>query len=124
MCVGDWRLGRFIRSQTSFLSVAAGFATVLPPSPQRVGIYFSVSVTNSGANLSMGTGGAGDPILVSINPTLCQYLISLKDHGDLSTKRWHMENDGLNTICAVTEFFLPEEMLAEAYNHFNSGFLK
>lgn len=113
MCMGDWRLGRLIRSRVSSWNATGSVNLVLLPNPQRVGVTFSLS--------SLGAGSAAtatlsiDAIIAAIfNSTYPSYHYSMINHGDLPTKRFEITASSTAPTGSWIEYFAPENVLAQA----------
>ena len=123
MCVGDWRLGRLIRSQVTSVAHVSIASLIALPNKDRVGILLGYSSTTAAVN---------NAIAISVNdvtafmigcgkPTL---MLSMRDHGDLVCQKFTAALIGASTgQISFTEFFLPESYLAAGLAEFNRTYM-
>lgn len=121
MCVGDWRIGRFLRSTRTTLPTATFFKK-LPNNPQRVGLFCwvgaaadSIFITSliNGIQTNFGNASINSP-----------FSITLKEHGHLVTDEFYFTNGVGNTSTQIVEVVATEEILAAAEAQFNSEYGK
>lgn len=110
MCVGDYRLGRLIKTVHSQPLLTAGLFTVIPANEQRVGLWIGNSV--SGTTLVYyDSPTLGDAALQQVLAGSDPYYVTLAEHGNLPTIRHSMTISGAAFVVAVVEFFLPEDVI-------------
>jgi len=111
VCVGDYRLGRLVRSQAKIVILGIAVQEIVPSDPNRVGL---IIVPSAALDAIIGT----DDITVTtangwlINAT-SRFILSVIEHGDLPTKRWSgKEGTPLaGATLLVIEQFLPPAVL-------------
>lgn len=110
MCISDWQIGRFIRSVSTQHVDANAAPVVLPANRQRVAVMFVFDAAAIAATgrYEVVVGGAHviDSQLFAL-PTI----FTLKDHGDLPTKRFSVTGTVSPAPLGITEWFLPEDVL-------------
>lgn len=117
MCVNDWRIGTQVRAVVHSVVTNGGAAT-LQAHRQRVGVLLSIQ--------QQQLAPASDEIAVQVDGVTaltipdgnCPYLISILTHGDLPTRKLFITNDRDVADIYITEFFLPEEVIAAGYDEF------
>lgn len=123
MCVGDWRLGRLIRSQVTSVAHASVSSLIALPNKDRVGILLGYS---------SGTISVNNSVAISVNDTLAfmigggkpVLMLSMRDHGDLVCQKFSAAMIGASTgQVSFTEFFLPESYLAAGLAEFNRTYM-
>ena len=111
MCVGDWRLGRFIKTSARTISVTAGSPVSIGASRQRVGVFLMGNLVDMAGGAAYSLEINGVPITL-VNASINTGLITIETHGDLPTKEVAVTTfSGGPFTCYVTEFWLPEEFL-------------
>lgn len=120
MCIGDWRLGRLIRHEWVTFDPAVGNRT-FPANKQRVGIGFSGQTSS---NLTQNISLQWDfSLTVMFLPEIAGMLLfTLETHGDLPTREWIVRQDSNVDLVTVTQFFLPENVLAAGIEEFYSKY--
>lgn len=111
MCMGDWRLGRLIRSVGRNLIVAGTGPTLVAANQQRVGITFC-AFPNAGNTLTINVRKAGALVaslsdLGSIN--MLQHF-TLMSHADLPTYEFTAVLAVAGNV-DIIEYILTEEAL-------------
>jgi hypothetical protein len=110
MCVGDYRLGRLIRSVVRSVNTSATASTTILASPQRVGIIFGISENAFINTRSVGITVDGfDGFHISGNHPYLAF--NMLEHGDLPTRKFVVSSLGSTAIFICVEQFLPEEAL-------------
>ena len=118
MCVGDWRIGRLIRSNINYLAAAASATVSVPASMQRVGIEFAngTFASNDLAAVHISTGGS---ILYYMSNGVGRIRLTMKDDGDMPTRAWTITNGSTSSgNIAIVEYFLPEEVIQAGIEEF------
>jgi len=118
MCISDYRLGRQIRSQLDQYVVVTGTPQVIPRSPDRVGIRFATAT-----QLIVITSTC----IITVDGVTVAKLFSsetmvdlwLTEHGDLVTKEFTITVSGTSHTVGVTQFILPESVIAAALSEFS-----
>lgn len=112
MCVGDWRLGRLIRSVGTSYNLAAAATFTVKPSLQRVGFLIH--------DVNAGTLTFPDGQQMQFGSFANWVDLSILRHGDLVTKQIIITAGGSGLGQGFTEFFMPEDYLTaalEAFKH-------
>lgn len=117
MCIGDWRLGRLVRSSAQAFDIATGVGLTLKPSQQRVGIWFSTDETPIASLVAWKLLFTNGSILSGMYPT-GHVLVTLENSGDLCTKGVTVSSQDGNFKGTFTEFFMPEKYLTAALEEF------
>lgn len=116
MCVGDWRIGTHIRSVITKFTVTSG-SRDFPANQNRVGLMvFLNSVTGTGPiqfkvdDVTVGSilQGLGGP----------PFYVNLKDHGDLSTRKFTFYNTAGTMDVSIIEFIAPTGLIASGLKEF------
>lgn len=120
MCVGDWRIGRLIRSH--YLGSIVGTTGVIniPQNSQRVGLAIScISGTGITAPIAQLTTPDQQQVFTQITSFNGNLLLTIKDWGDLPTRSLILVclGTGSDTFTA-TEFIMPESYLAAGLEEF------
>lgn len=117
MCLGDWRLGRLIRSYTHVHTLATTESTSIGANPQRVGLIFGAFIPPSilGANLRISVDGIGMTALTNGTTTV---KFTLANDGDLSTRSWTVLCNGATTAIGITELTMPEQYINAGIQEF------
>lgn len=117
MCIGDWRLGRLIRSEAKTFTPGIGGIVTLGRNMQRVGLLVSsqsvLNITTQNIQIAV------DGIIVGLL-TLGEHqrLYTFLEHGDLSTRSWTITTPVAANVVSTVEFFLPEKYIAAALEEF------
>lgn len=121
MCLGDWRLGKFLRSESNAFSSTATPA-VLRPDQCRVGVQIAVTALSaSGGAIEITHGGVQLAFLGPSNSGL--WLATLPTYGDIVQKEITATPVGGNTmVWGVTEWWLPEDVLRQAIESLRSEY--
>lgn len=117
MCVGDWRLGRLMRSQTTVQTPGIAGNATLPRNPQRVGLMIGVQSTLAIAAQQPVVSVAG-VVVLWMRAGENHAMFTMLEHGDLTTRDWSVLTPAAATPISFTEFFLPEEVIAAALEEF------
>lgn len=123
MCVSDWRLGRFLRSDSTLFSITSGNTGSLALGDDLVGLNICLQAPGASA----ATGAivlAGGNAVAFLNNNLCQVMYTLPIHGDLLRKAWTLQASGQNITGSVTAWYLPKEVLNEELDRFYSEYMK
>lgn len=122
MCVGDWRLGRLVRSVVSNQSISAGVNAVLAANRQRVGVLVSMGGSATIA-ATMTTRIQVDGLDVCfLGSGQLSRLFTVQESGDLPTKQFTIVRGNIDFTACFVEFFLPEEVLSAGIEQFRSQF--
>ena len=121
MCVGDWRLGRFITHQVTQVASSAAAITNLGSNPQRVGLMVSMQVAsyNTGNVVQIQQNSITIWELNGSNPNA---FFTLDSHGVMLNHAWAIRQPVGGNPIGVTEFFLTEDILASAAAQFQSEY--
>lgn len=123
MCVGDWRLGRFIRCVGTPFDISTGAGVTLAANPHRVGICAGLSVPSS-STVTQSVWTFTNGILVPHQTNNAFKMLTMVEFGDLVTRGVTISN-GLNQGSgAWGEFFLPEAILGEALENLQREYPK
>ena len=111
MCIGDWRLGRLIRSKITTANLTTGMSISIPADHNRVGVIAGIgnqqSLLSTYARLSVdGT------VIFFLGNGIPAATFTLATHGELPTRAFSIVSIGATTIASFVEFFMPEEYLA------------
>lgn len=117
MCVGDWRLGRLVRSVHSTWIISGSGNLVLPANPQRVALSVSLTTAHASA-LTWANLAVGSTPLTVIPLNDSHFHITLLTHGDLVTKSFTISQGSNASTGSWVEYLLPEGMLTEALETF------
>jgi hypothetical protein len=121
MCLGDWRLGRMIRSYRTKNGINATPVTY-NKNAQRVGIQFSADATDiqlAAYDLTIN----GFNIWSSSNQISTSPIFTLVNAGELPTLEWVITVVGGNLMTiSVVEWFLPESVLQTALESIQSEY--
>jgi len=115
MCINDWRLGRYMRTNLTGLSVTNGANSVILSNRQRVGILVSILNPDSlaGGHVRVMSGAVGVGVINTFNMV---NLYTLTSHGDLPTRQFELIASVAGPVSVgITEFTLPEEYLEAGY---------
>lgn len=123
MCVGDWRLGRLIRTQFTRVSLAGFALTNIQANPQRVGIFIG-DVTTTAAASTPSALDFGGTTMFSFCGESGPLLITMATHGDLSTRAFSVRAGSIGLACTFAEFILPEEVIAQALEDVMGNYAK
>lgn len=121
MCIGDWRLGRLIRSQ-----VFAWDTNILNPQPipannARIGL--TICGTTMSATITAGHAIRFEGIKTFyLNPNNAFVHLTLETHGDLVTKACDIIATTTTASGSWIEYWMPEKYLAAALEMFNSQY--
>lgn len=113
MCLGDWRLGRLIKSVPRNQVVVGPATFDIPHNNQRVAlqIYTDAGTILGGNGMSIFRGTT---LVYLISPVGGPFYVDLKDHGDAPVHKYTCD-PGANTVTVmIVEWFLPEPVLNEA----------
>ena len=110
MCVGDYKLGRLVRSIVRQGLFNVGGEITLLRNPDRVGVtIFPPSSANIQITIDQPAGLTTSAFM---EPTHDLWNFNLLTHGDLPTREWHIiKLTGQGNIMVI-EFTLPETVLA------------
>lgn len=121
MCVGDWRLGRLIRSQGTDFSTSVASQLTFQRNAQRVAVMIAIDPL-----FAMSTGVTeltfDNLAVVTVNFYNPMSIISLQTHGDLPTHKFTIAASEDVVTGTITEFFMPEHYLAAALKQFESDY--
>lgn len=110
MCLMDWKLGRLIATQEN--PKTAGTTLTLKANNQRVGLLMSITETNvlvTPDSLQGSYRGATGKLYLPAGSD--PYMVSMTNHGRMSTYDWVFSTLASQEQFSVTEFLLPEEYL-------------
>lgn len=121
MCVGDWRLGRFMSSKVTNVPLTSATFTI-QSNQQRV--YLSVIINNPVDTLAIQSESIDDKNITVFNlqaPVFSWTVIAMLD-GQLPTLPWRLFGlSGFTGTCTMIEQFLPEDVLREELNRLARG---
>lgn len=121
MCVGDWRIGRFLRSVSTVLTHGQ-VSIAIPQNRQRVGLFIWPGASADVLFVLTQLGGNTVSFAsVNINAPLA---LTLKEHGHLVTKAYTVSTLTASTDTVWTEVIATEEILALGEQHFNTEYGK
>ena len=110
MCISDWKIGRFLRSQSDTYSIAAAGTLTIPAHRERVGIYFATATPILVITQTLVVACNGSPIAKLWGATPIQRL-TLQQDGDLCQKEFVLTSTGTTFSVGVHQLFLPEDVL-------------
>jgi hypothetical protein len=113
MCIGDWRLGRLIKTVLTPWDLTASINLSIPASRQRVGLIVSGSSIFSAASTYFILNCNG---VAFLNMTQQSHIFraTLADDGDLPMQAWSLTFGSFAGTGMWSEMFLPEEILTQA----------
>lgn len=112
MCIGDWRAGRLIRSFASVVTSIAGTVTLCNPNNNRVGLIIGFTDAAPTGTIFAVINGVNIPIHNNALNS-APLILTMKEHGDLVTRQFKFTSAaGATNSHGVTEFTMPEEMIA------------
>ena len=117
MCVGDWRLGRLIRSQTFDWDTNVLSPQPIAANPNRVGLSVSGHTLSSTVTAGHRLRSEGKVIRYLL-ATTSFYHLSLWEHGDIVTKAFDIAVSTTVAVGTWTEYWLPEEVLQAGIEEF------
>ena len=117
MCIGDWRLGRLIRSEISFFNISSGINITKQRNPQRVGLTVGVieAPFANTAFIQLMVDDIDFTILPFNRPI---FHCTLQTHGDLPTRKFDVGMGSSVVQGAWIEYFMPEEYIQAALEDF------
>lgn len=117
MCIGDWRLGRLIRTNAYTQTPGIGGTYTVRANPQRVGLTIQSFQTNTviGQSLSIAVDNV---TVLFLPPTSTIFHCTFLSHGDLPTRKFDITTPGTATVIGIIEYTLPEEFIAAALDEF------
>ena len=111
MCIGDWRLGRLIRSKITTANLTTGLSISIPADRNRVGVIAGMG--NQQALLTGYTRLLVDgTVIFFLGNGTPSATFTLATHGELPTRAFSILSVGATTIASFVEFFMPEEYLS------------
>jgi len=110
MCVGDWRLGRLIRSRGNHLVPIGNIIGTLPRNQQRVGVTFCAFPSTEVFTLAVRYGGVETFTVGQFITTALVQHYTIVEHGDLPMQEFLCVVGAGGTV-EVIEYFLPEDAL-------------
>jgi hypothetical protein len=121
MCIGDWRLGRLVRSHGREIVIPNGSTISIKPDQTRVGLLLSAPVAE------IALGGSCDIMVAGVSVGTLQSIFaslyfSMALHGDLLTKQFDLTAVGADEDVGITEWTMPEEYLTAALESFQSEY--
>jgi len=117
MCIGDWRLGRLVRSVGRTVIPSDGDTDRFGPSRQRVGLTFEVHLPTPVVNSAcLITFTNGQRLLVGAGTNSLH--VTIATHGDLPTYGFTVDLLTTGVTCTVIEYFAPEEYLQAGLDEF------
>lgn len=143
MCIGDWRLGRLIKTIITPFDTTAGLNCIILPSRQRVGltimggsgVELALTFSEGGGPLPAAVAGLGNldenfPIGLLIDGVDGAYLtafsgyfhITMATHGELPTKRFVLNTEIQPARGLHIQYTMPEEYLAAALESFKQEY--
>lgn len=121
MCVSDIRLARLVRHTALQWNTTGPVNTVFLPNPQRVGLMF-------GRDLAVLTATVGTVITFDTGPAIIlpvyipYILMRMEQYGDLVTRGFTITAIGTAHTGIVTQFTLPESVIASAIEEFKRNY--
>lgn len=117
MCIGDWRLGRLIRTNAYSQTPGIGGTYTVRANPQRVGLTIQSFQTTT--ILVQSPSIAVDNVtVVFLPPTNTIFHCTFLAYGDLPTRKFDITTPGAATVLGIIEYTLPEEFIAAALEEF------
>jgi hypothetical protein len=121
MCVGDWRLGRTIRTKLTNASLAPNGTLVINPSMQRVGIDLCMLTEETLVSQYLKITVDATDYAVLWNVANRLHLDFTKD-GDLPTHQFTLTAVVTTVVVCVCEYFLPEDVIAAGLQEFQGDY--
>lgn len=119
MQVNDLRLGRLVRSKSTTVVGTITNTITLPANMQRIGLLFGVAITGGASNNGCQVAIDGIPLL-NVPTARGSTQLLMSEVGDFVTKSVLVTVKGSCDFVSVTEFFLPEDVIASNLSQFRS----
>lgn len=122
MCVGDWRLGRLIRSSIHNIVAPSSGDTLVERNRDRVGLTIATpdALADNTVQVEVELGVFRSWVILT--PDNCMMHITLSTHGDLPTRKWRCGSNLPGIDYIVTEYFLPERVLSDIISRYYSEY--